>query len=272
MTAAHGIRAVANANMARALRSVSVERGRDPRDFALMVFGGSAALHGVELARMLDIGTVIVPDLPGVFTAVGMLTSDVEHHLVRPLVTPLCDLGSADGQAVLDDLRGQALAALERDGFAAWDCEIRLQCDLRYRKQALELTVPLTGDRLQAATLDRLRADFEAAYEQTFGYRPEREEPETVNLRAIGIGRRAGRLDFAAATVDAPPAASHEASRPVSFARDAAPIETAVRARTEVGPVETAGPLILESYESTIVIPPGASVRRDDFGNLVITP
>ena len=137
--------------------------------------------------------------------------------------------------------------------------------DLRRKGLGRGLSALLEEDPEDQATLDRLRADFEAAYEQTFGYRPEREEPETVNLRAIGIGRRAGRLDFAAATVDAPPAASHEASRPVSFARDAAPIETAVRARTEVGPVETAGPLILESYESTIVIPPGAGPGASDL-------
>ena len=270
--AAHGIRAVANANMARALRAVSVERGRDPREFALMLFGGSAALHGVELARMLGIGTVVVPRLPGVFTAVGMLTSDVEHHLVRPFAGPLGALDGADSRAVLDDLLAQARAALGEEGFSPADSAVRLQCDLRYRKQALELTVPLSGDDGVAHSTEQVRSAFEAAYSQTFGYRPDSEEPEIANLRAIGIGRRPGRLRFGDTQVDTPPGAASEASRPVSFARGAAPLDTPVHGREAIGTAEMAGPLIVESYESTVVIPPGASVRCDAIGNLIVTP
>ncbi len=272
MTAAHGIRAVTNANMARALRSVSVERGRDPREFALTVFGGSAALHGVELARMLDIGTVVVPELPGVFTAVGMLTSDIEHHLVRPFASPIADLDRTAAQATLEVLRTEALTALHDEGYGPDESVVGFQCDLRYRKQSLELTVPIVGDELDDATLDRLRVDYEAAYEQMFGYTPQSEEPEIANLRAIGIGQRPGRLDFAGTAVDAPPAAAHDRCRAVSFARDEPPVDTPVCARGDVGAGETAGPMIVESYDSTIVVPPGATVRRDEFGNLVITP
>lgn len=270
--AAHGIRAVANANMARALRAVSVERGRDPREFALMLFGGSAALHGVELARMLGIATVIVPPLPGVFTAVGMLTTDVEHHLVRPFAALLGGLDDDRGRTAIASLRHDARAALQDEGYVDEDMAIRLLCDLRYRKQALELTVPMTDDSGALSPIAQIRADFEAAYEQTFGYRPDREEPEIANLRAIAVGRRPGRLSFATASVDAPPAAAGDETRPVSFERGAAAIETPIYFRDAIGPEEIAGPLIVESYESTIVVPPGARVHRDPVGNLVISP
>ncbi|MEQ9643267.1 MAG: hydantoinase/oxoprolinase family protein [Alphaproteobacteria bacterium] len=270
--AAHGIRAVANANMARALRAVSVERGRDPRDFALMVFGGSAALHGVELARMLAIGTVIVPNLPGVFTAVGMLTSDIEHHLVRPFSSPLRTLASDVGKAELDRLRDDALMVLREEGYGPGTATVAISCDLRYRKQALELTVPLAGDGFDDAALDRLRRDFKAAYAQRFGYTPEHEEPDVVNLRAIGVGHRTGRLDFAGTSVEAPSAADHARFRPVSFVRGEPPIDTPVCDRDDIDVIDIPGPLIVETYESTIVVPPGASIRRDDYSNLLITP
>lgn len=270
--AAHGIRAVANANMARALRAVSVERGRDPRDFALMVFGGSAALHGVELARMLAIGAVIVPNLPGVFTAVGMLTSDIEHHSVRPFASSLPELGSAAGQAELDRLRQEALDVLAEEGYGPEAATVAISCDLRYRKQALELTVPVEGDRFDDAALERLRQDFRAAYSQRFGYVPEHEEPEIVNLRAVGVGHRPGRLDFAGTSVEAPAAAAHASHRPVSFTRGEPAVDTPICDRGDIDVVDVAGPLIIETYESTIVVPPGARVRRDDYGNLVITP
>jgi N-methylhydantoinase A len=270
--AAHGIRAVANANMARALRSVSVERGRDPRDFVLMTFGGSGALHAVELARMLEIGEVVVPALPGVFTAVGMLASDVEHHLVRACSAPLAGLDHAAMQARLDELRAEAEETLAREGFGDGERQIAFAVDMRYRKQSLELTVPMPGDRFTDPVVAGLREGFVAAYATTYGYASDREEPEIVNLRAVASGTGRARLDFAASRVDAPPPAERAENRAVYFERGAPPVEVPVRDRDSVTEAPQAGPVILESYESTIVVPPGASVRRGAFDAIVIDP
>ena len=136
--AAHGIRAIANANMARALRSVSVERGRDPRDLTLMAFGGAGGLHVVELARMLEVRKVLIPLFPGVFTAVGMLASDVEHHLVRPFVSSLDDIDHKDAQKQIMELLDEAKTLLFEEGFKLENHFFSLGADLRYRKQSLE--------------------------------------------------------------------------------------------------------------------------------------
>ena len=270
--AAHGIRAVANANMARALRAVSVERGRDPREFALLAFGGSAALHAVDLARMLELPQILVPALPGVFTAVGMLASDVEHHFVRPFSASLGDLDTAAANAALAALEDEALATLRGEGFGGDAGRVELRADLRYPRQAETLTVALSAARLDDTACAAMAGDFEAAYRASYGYASGREQPEIANLRAVATGLRAGRLRFDAARAELPPPAAHAGERMAGFARGAPAVATPVRERGSIDATPVTGPLIVESYESTILLPPGASARRDDVGNVVITP
>jgi len=272
IAAAHGIRAVANANMARALRAVSVERGRDPRDVALMAFGGSAALHAVDLARALELPQVLVPALPGVFTAVGMLASDVEHHFVRPFAASLHDLDLATANTVLGTLTEEAGHTLAAEGFGDAQRRITYQADLRYPGQSEALTIGLDGERLDAAGVAALAGDFQAAYEASYGYASSREQPEIVNLRAVATGLRRGRLRFDAARAEMPATAKHAGERTVSFSRGEPPIATPVCDRAAIGATPVPGPLIVESYESTILLPPGASARCDHVDNIVITP
>lgn len=258
--------------MARALRAVSVERGRDPRDVALMAFGGSAALHAVDLARALELPQILVPALPGVFTAVGMLASDVEHHFVRPFAASLHDLDLAAANSVLGTLAKETGDTLNAEGFGEAQRRIAFQADLRYPGQSEALTIALAGDRLDAAGVATLVGDFQAAYEASYGYASSRERPEIVNLRAVATGLRHGRLRFDAARAEMPAAATHAGERAVSFARGEPPIATPVCDRAAIGATPVSGPLIVESYESTILLPPGASARCDHVGNIVITP
>ncbi len=124
--AARGIRDVANASMARAIRAVTIERGRDPRDFTLVAFGGSGPAHACDVAAALDVRRVLVPVAPGVFTAVGMLASDVTHHFVRAVGGALEDAGTLDrARAGLDELSAEARATLAGEGYAARACEDR---------------------------------------------------------------------------------------------------------------------------------------------------
>lgn len=267
--AAHGIRAVANANMARAVRSVTVERGRDPREFALMCFGGAGALHAIDIARTLEIGRILVPELPGVFTAVGMLASDVEHHFVRAHAAALTGLDLDAANHALANVLQQAMAVLFDEGYDDDPSNVRLLADLRYAKQSSEISVPLPAPHFTSATIEQLTSDFVAAYRRAYGYASS-ETPELVNLRAVAVGRRPTRLEFGGLRVTAPPAPGVGGRRAVSFSRDAPAVETPVLDRSDIADRPRPGPAIIETYESTIPVPPGARVRRDDIGNIVI--
>ena len=268
--AARGIREVANASMARAIRAVTIERGRDPRDFTLVAFGGSGPVHAGDVAAALDVRRVLVPVSPGVFTAVGMLASDVQHHLVRAAGGLLADDAVlARAQHRLDELRTEALAILAAEGYPTTQVRIEAQADLRYAGQASELVIPIPDARLDAARLDPLRAAFDREYATTYGYATE-EPLEIVNVRIVATGLREHRLDFRDVTVVGGGAAPPR-RRGIHFRRDATAVDTAVIARAAVPLEPVSGPLVVEEYDSTVVVPPGAAVRRDRFGNLLIT-
>jgi len=264
--AAHGIRQVANANMARAIRSVTIERGRDPRDYTLVAFGGSGPVHAVDVARALEIRRVLVPISPGVFTAVGMLASDLQHHFVRAHAAPLSTMSFPAANKVAEEMARDARETLAAEGYADTHCALAFHADLRYAGQGSELSVPLPDGVFDAAGVAALRAAFKREYTTTYGYATD-EDLELVNLRLVATGMRADRLDFRRLDVSAKPSAA--ARRLVTFDRHAAAVDTPVVPREHVRTL--AGPAIIESYESTVVVPPGCDVRTDSCGNLVIT-
>jgi N-methylhydantoinase A len=267
--AARGIRDVANASMARAIRAVTIERGRDPRDFTLVAFGGSGPVHAGDVAAALDVRRVLVPVSPGVFTAVGMLASDVEHHFVRAAGGRLDDaaaVGRAQGR--LDEIHQEARATLAGEGYPDARVRVEAHADLRYAGQASELVIPIPGQRLDGGRLGELRGAFDREYAATYGYASD-EPLEIVNVRVVAAGLREHRLDFRhVAVVGEPVRATRR--RPVHFARDEPAVDTPVVARAAIALAPTPGPLIVEEYDSTVVVPPDATVQRDGFGNLVI--
>jgi N-methylhydantoinase A len=260
--AAHGIRQVANVNMARAIRAVTVERGKDPRDLALMAFGGGGPLHAVDVARLLGIRRVLISPVAGVFSAAGMLAAEAVHEFVHPLLMPLAEVAPARIAAAQDALAKQGRAALAHEGYAADAVELRFAADLRYAGQSSQLTVPFeAGD---------LRASFERVYGETFGYTATGAAVELVNLRLSAIGRAEGRIDFPSLSLEASALAGATGERLVSFARGAPPIATRLlpRAALSEGPVP--GPAILESYDTTIIIPPGCVAQAIGSGCVAI--
>ncbi|MCC7271243.1 MAG: hydantoinase/oxoprolinase family protein [Alphaproteobacteria bacterium] len=271
--AAHGIRQVANVSMARAIRAVTVERGRDPRDMVLMAFGGGGPLHAVDVARLLEIRRVLVSPVSGVFSAAGMLSAEAEHSFVRALLTPLDAVPVPQIAAVLAELAADGRRALASEGYGDDDATLRFAADLRYLGQSSELTVPMPAAFDDAAFDDhgraRLREAFHALYAETFGYRAD-EPVELVNLRLTAVGTARDRLDFGRLALDARAMAGERGSRLVSFVRGAPPVAARLVPRAAVADAPVAGPAIIESYDTTIVVPPGCTARAADAGCIAI--
>lgn len=267
--AAAGIRKIANVAMARAIRSVTVERGRDPRDMALMAFGGSGPAHAVDVAGLLGIGKVIVPAMSGVFCSVGMLASDVEHNFVRNLLRPLSRLDtSAFGDAAAQ-LREDGVGRLSTDGFP--DDRIRLSfgADIRYLGQSSELTVPMDPDDILERGFGALEDDFHAAYQETYGYTND-EAVELVNIRLAARGVRDNRLGFQGIDSHVVALDIADGERSAWFAAAGDFVPTPTRPRTVIADGPVTGPAILEAYDTTIVLPPDATAGSDGCGSIVI--
>ncbi|QCI65985.1 hydantoinase/oxoprolinase family protein [Phreatobacter stygius] len=262
--AAHGIRAVANAAMARAIRAVTVERGRDPRDLTLMAFGGNGGVHAPDLARQLGIPRVVVPPLSGIFCAVGMLASDVEHTGLATVTRPLAAMTPAELKGLKDELQADVGARLTQDGYPAARSEFLFEADLRHEGQATELTVAFAGE-----DLDTIRERFVAEYFKTYGYK-DTTPIELMKLRIIGRGLRESRLDFADMKIAHRPGAAKTSTREVAFARGDRPVPVGIVTRAAIGAEPRQGPLIIEEYDATIVVPPDARVHRDAIGCIVL--
>jgi N-methylhydantoinase A len=256
--AAWGIHRVANAAMARALRAVSTERGLDPRPFALMAFGGNGPVHAATLAALLGLRRILVPPIPGLFSSLGMLFPDVEHHFVRTFKRVL------DGSA-LEGLAG-AFASLESRGRAALVAEqvpddamlFTRFVDLRYAGANSELSLPYSA---ADGALSTLLGGFAEAHERQFGYRSPEETVELVNVRLIARGGRRDRNVPHAITV-ASASAPSERRRAVYFGEGVGRLSTPVIGRTDLPESWMAGPVLIDEYDSTTLVPPNGRVRR----------
>jgi N-methylhydantoinase A len=269
LEAAHGIRNVANVNMARAIRAVTVERGRDPRDMSLIAFGGSGPVHAVDVARILGIRRIVAPVMAGVFCSAGMLAADAERDFLRTVLRRLDQCEPHALQTIVDALRQEGLVALAAEGYGPERVSAVVKADCRYLGQSSDLSIPLSRDAIDPAVMRQLREDFQRAYRETFGYA--NDEPiEIVNLRSSVRGRGSDRLSFADMRVDAEALAGQRGVRKVSFERGAAPIDTPVVPRAQIDAEQRAGPLIVESYDTTIVVPPGVQAWADTTGNIIL--
>lgn len=269
LDAAHGIRKLAVVNMARAIRAVTVERGRDPRDMSMISFGGGGPLHAVDVARLLGIRRVIAPIMAGVFCSAGMLSADAEHNFVKAVLQPLDECDPETLMQHIQSMRDQGLNVLATEGYTSEAIHVKYFADIRYLGQSSELTIPLESSQVNPSVLRRLALDFNEAYRETFQY-SSNEPLELVNLRASARGRSTKRLDFANCKVDVSALQGQQGMRLVSFSPGEKPHAIPVMPRSEVGLNVQQGPLIIESYDTTIVVPPDCSVRADAVGNIII--
>ncbi len=267
--AARGILRIANSNMINALKLVSVNRGHDPRDFALVCFGGGGGLHAVDLARELGIETVVVPRASEVFSAWGMLMSDLRRDAFVTRLLPLGEESAPPLAALVGEVCDALLAQFAAEGIDASRVRFLRYGNLRYENQEHGVEVPLPEGRLDVAATRALAAGFHAAYEREYTYRLD----APVELVGIHVVAHAdvGRLAAAPVTpAGRAPGEALKGRRRVDFV-DAGSAEAGVYDAALLDPgAEVAGPAVVESSGSTVVVPPGAAARLDGYGNLVL--
>lgn len=267
--AARGIRQIANVNMARAIRSVTVERGKDPRDMTLVAIGGGGPLHAVDVARLLQIRRVVVPIVSGVFSAAGMLSANIEHNFVRFALRPLKALDPAWLRNQMEMLAGNGRQTLAEEGYHGASVQLRFSADLRYVGQSSELTIPIDAEIIDAGFFTDLVSGFQHEYHQTYGYATN-EPIEFAALRLTAIGWNENRFNFANAAIEPNATKGARGSRQVSFGKAGEMVETPLFSRSDVAENAAVGPAVIESYDTTIVVPPGCRYRADATGNIII--
>jgi len=271
MTAALGIATIADGAMSLAVRAVSVNRGIDPRDTALIAFGGAGPLHAVAIAREIAIPQVVIPKLPGNFSALGMLMAEWRQDFVRTLIGELDRVQPALVAQAFADLRDAGAAALQRDGLAGGT--FNFAADLRYRGQ--EHTIPVAvarpDDLIGAATETRQR--FNVQHDSRYGHAAPDQSIEIVNLRLVVT---LARIDDAisrwlSTPWQAEPAAPAD-HRAVVYDDPARPLEASVVWRPSLAAgTKIAGPAVIEEPNATTFVPPGDHAMIDAWGNIVIT-
>jgi N-methylhydantoinase A len=262
LEAASGIHRIANARMTRALRSVSSEKGRDPRDFALVAYGGSGPIHATGLAEELGVRTVLVPEIAGLFSAVGLLFARPEFHEVRACHLDVDGCDPAAITALLEEMEARLAPALEGQRELEW---VR-SADLRYGGQSWEVETALSAGPVDRAALAALRARFEDEYERLYGVRDQPGSPveiRAVRLAALGASAAAG--SFAVDANELPPTST----RTMQAGSDG--VDAPVRGRSSIGSALEPGPMLVDEYDTTVVVPPGWTVRREPAtGTLVL--
>ncbi|MCY3564437.1 MAG: hydantoinase/oxoprolinase family protein [bacterium] len=265
--AAVGIVRLVNANMMHALRTVSIERGRDPRDFALVPFGGAGPTHGVHIAEELALRRVVIPPIPGCNSALGILASDVRHDLVATLRARVARLDPSDLGETLSELASEARRELDEDSIPPESRTLRASLDMRYAGQAYELNVPLSSLRPDASTLSRAMADFHHSHRTRYGHSLGDDLVDLVNVRLTGLGATPKPLlgGAAAASGEAEP----RSRRRVVSVRGEAEM-TPIYHREDLEPGQrVATPSVIQQLDSTTYLPFG-EVRVHNTGAIVV--
>jgi N-methylhydantoinase A len=266
LAAARGILSIVDHNMVGAIRVVSVERGHDPRDFALVPFGGAGPLHGASLARLLGIRTIVVPPAPGVLSALGLLVSDLksEHSRTCLQTPPRYDL--ARMRQVFAELEAEANGWFASEQVPPEAQVIAWSASVRYEHQGFELTVPWSGREVTEASVAETVASFHRLHEQLYTFAQEDTPVEIVTLRVNAVGRLP--------RPSLPQVAAGGMAKPIEHRRlhlDSGSMDAAVFDRATLGAgVEIAGPAIVVQLDSTTLMLPGQVARVHTSGSLIV--
>ena len=271
MDVAQGIISVVTANMAKAIRVISVQRGHDPRNYALMAFGGAGPLHAVRLAQELGMSTVIVPRNPGILCAMGLLLTDLRADFSTTRLLPL-ETGDLDAiAATIARVQAEAGDWFDNEGMDETHRQCIARIDMRYEGQNYELSIPVPEGPVTEATLDALRRGFTEAHTRMYGFAVPEERVLCVTFRAeaTGLVRKAGLPERPPGGPDATGAVT--GAREVWYPETGGFTDTTLYGRDRLAPGMTfAGPAIVEQMDTTTLIPPGVSARVDGLDNLIL--
>jgi N-methylhydantoinase A len=267
---AEGIVSVINAKMAQAIRTLTVEQGIEPRDFALVAFGGAGPMHAAFLAQELGIAEVIVPGFAGAFSAWGMLETELRRDFTRPFFRRAADADLEELAALCGQIAAEGRDALEAEGVAASTCRVEHSLDMRYEAQEYTLAIPIdSADAPQEpGFLDEMTRRFNEAHELRYGHSNPGAPVELVAVRAAALGDlgHAEPEDYPARNGRLP-----ERTRDVLFDGAAHPTRVLRREEDLGAGASFDGPLIVEETTATTVVPPGSTLTVDRFGSLVIS-
>ncbi len=268
VAAAEGIVRIIDVKMEEAIKAISTMRGHDLRDFYLLAFGGAGPLHGARMARDLGMAGMIVPLYPGVFSAIGLLMSDVKHDYIRSRMTPIGKLDANDIAAMFAQLEMQARDDLHRDGFGDKEIRIDRALDMRYAGQGYELTLSCTADETRA--LADLRKKFDVEHRSRFGHSAPEEPVEVVSYRVRGTGLvpPVSLPKFAPQGFGLADALRE--TRPARFDGNTIACQVYQRDKLDVG-LTLRGPAILDQFDCTTIICAGQAARVDEWKNLIVT-
>lgn len=270
LEAAFGVYVVACASMIRAIKAVSTYRGRDPRDFALLAFGGNGGVFAAEMARSLAMRQIIVPPAAGVFSALGLLVSDIQYEEARAFLAATDTVAPAQLNEAYASLEDRVLKQL---GTSSRHVALRRTAALRYCGQAFELPVPVAAGLLDEVSIEAMVSEFETEHERTYGHRfTGNLATEMVNVAVSGTMTPPGRHypKQRQTTGSRSMAGSKPVSRPAYFGPGVGVYDTAVIDRQDLCARPRQGPLIVEEYEGTTVVPPRGNARLDEWANIII--
>ncbi len=271
METAQGILAVLNANMAKAIRVISVQRGHDPRDYSLMAFGGAGPLHAARLARELEMSRIIVPLTPGTLCALGLLLTDLRADFAVSRLSPLDAAAPAGLRDGFSALEAEAAAWFEAEAIAPAARSLTRTVDMRYRGQNYELPVALTDQPVSEQTLGILKDGFEAAHRQRFGFVAPEDAMQIVTLRVEAAGRVQKARIEAAETEGPDPSASVTGSRRVWMPEADGHVEATTYDRARLAPGNVVeGPAIIDQMDTTTLVLPGMVATVDPWRNLIL--
>ncbi|HLH90005.1 MAG TPA: hydantoinase/oxoprolinase family protein [Xanthobacteraceae bacterium] len=270
IAAADGILRIAVTAMSYAVKGVTTERGLDVGDFALVAYGGAGPLHALAIARELGIRKVIIPGAPGVFSAFGMLFSDLRYDYVRTWFTRLDDADFAAMERIFRALEQEGRKAIASAAVAPERIAVKRAADMRYVGQEHAVTVDLPLEVFERRDRAAIKRHFDEMHEQRYGTHAESERAEIVSLRTTvtGVMRKPPQEKIAAGDA-MPSSAAHTGKRRVWFDKQFIDTPTFARAHLLAGN-RIDGPALIEEHASTTVVLPGAVVEVDAFGNLVI--
>jgi len=271
--AAYGIYQVANAAMMRAIRAVTTERGRDPREYALIAFGGAGPIHAADLAAGLGMKRVCVPLFPGLFSALGLMMADLRYDYVQSIPGRFDAINAAELLDQYDVLIRRVRADAANEAIDPQTLKLERFLDLRYQRQMSEITLRLPDGLAAAALIPALTELFHQEHERTYGYRRQGEAITVVNLRLKALAPAASvnftqlATGFLRSGGGSPQA---EGMRTAYFGPAIGERATRILHRTGLIGKSLAGPLVIEEFDTTAVVPAGWAASLDQYGNIIL--